>query len=486
MKKRTLFSLYTSAALILVSACGGTTEKGGDHVPTDKTYSVSELPKGTDYRTIVPSEYDSELLGRFVHTAETYRVCLERQRFSDEDLVGFQTFVSNKTSGVNQYGIEGLVNHSFATLQSFDEKKQRFSSRVAIQLLWNDTGKCDLVIDAVAQSSFPFNAPDFSGKKRVLFGAGQLVTFARSATKVPVGYFTRSTLKDDAIHIQKLIASYLGFADAINRSSFIADAADAANATSWHIVNDGNQILVGDDSLRIYTFAAAWQDIFKPRDLDRYHYYDDAFSKDSVATDSLLTIASAGTVPTFVDLAGNRYLIGSRKLESSVAICYSNESGLDVTKELVTSWTTFTSVSDPAGLHGKLKAANAAFVTEGVVTDTGCQVMISFRNETQYPFATSKANGYYAHEGRVRTSDNTLSKLPVIYINASNLSLAAKPDDLGAARHVSTVIQHEYAHFLGFRHSDNNSSLQSPAGSGTAWVSADDAFFNEYLKHWAK
>ena len=44
MKKRTLYSLYISAALIL-GACGTTTEKGGDHVPTDKTYNVIDLPK---------------------------------------------------------------------------------------------------------------------------------------------------------------------------------------------------------------------------------------------------------------------------------------------------------------------------------------------------------------------------------------------------------------------------------------------------------
>ena len=106
MKKRTLFSLYISTALILVSACGtSTTEKGGDHVPTDKTYNVSDLPNGSETRTIVPKEYDSELLARFVHIAETYRVCLARDKFSDADLVSFQTFVSNNASGINQYGL---------------------------------------------------------------------------------------------------------------------------------------------------------------------------------------------------------------------------------------------------------------------------------------------------------------------------------------------------------------------------------------------
>ena len=487
MKKRTLFSLYISTALILVSACGtSTTEKGGDHVPTDKTYNVSDLPNGSETRTIVPKEYDSELLARFVHIAETYRVCLARDKFSDADLVSFQTFVSNNASGINQYGLEGMINYSFATLQSFDAKKERFSSRVSIQLIWNDTGSCDLVIDTADGVSFPFNAPDFLGKKRVLFGGGQLVTLNRRSSKVPVGYFTRSSLQDDTVHLQKLIASYLGFANALEKSSYLADSADAASATTWNLVNGSNQILVGDDSLRIYTYAAAWQDIFKPRDLDRYHYYGDALGKGNSATDSLLTIGSVGTVPAFLDLPGNRYLIGARKLQGTVSICYENDSGFAVTKELVTSWTAFTTLGDAGGIHGKLKAANANFVFEGSVVETGCQIMISFRSESQYPFATNKANGFYAHEGSVKGSDGVASQLPVIYVNASNLSLTASPDGGGVARHVSTVIQHEYAHFLGFRHSENDSSLQSPAGTGTAWVTADDAFFNEYLKYWAQ
>jgi hypothetical protein len=485
MKKSSFYSLFIVATLMLANACGST-QKGGDHVPTDKTYSVIDLPKGSEARTIVPKEYDSELLARFVHIAENYRVCLVRDKFSDAELAGFQTFLSNNTSGINQYGLEGMINYSFASLQSFDAKKDRFSSRVSIQLVWNDTGSCDLVIDTADAVSFPFNISDFSGKNRVLFGSGQIVTLNFRSSIIPVGYFTRSTIQDDTIHLQKLIASYLGFADAIDKSSYIANGADAASASTWNLVNSGNQILVGDDSLRIYTYAAAWQDILRPRDLDRYHYYGDQLGKGNTVTDPLLTIESVGTVPAFQDLPGNRYLVGARKLQSSVAICFKDDSGLSITKELVSSWTEFTKFSDPYGIHGKLKTANSKFNIEGSVVETGCQLMISFRNESQYPFATNKANGFYAHEGTVKAGDGTASILPIIYVNASNLSLTPEAEGSGVARHIGTVIQHEYAHFLGFRHSDNNSSLQSPAGGGTAWVTTDDAFFSEYLKYWVQ
>jgi hypothetical protein len=485
MKKSFFYSLYIAASLFLASACGST-QKGGDHVPTDKTYNVIDLPKGSETRTIVPKEYDSELLARFVHIAENYRVCLVRDKFLDAELADFQAFLSNNTSGINQYGLEGMINYSFASLQSFDAKKDRFSSRVSIQLVWNDTGTCDLVIDTADAVSFPFNSSDFIGKNRVLFGSGQLVTLNFRSSMIPVGYFTRSTIQDDTIHLQKLISSYLGLADSIEKSSYIANDADAASATTWNLVNSASQILVGDDSLRIYTYAAAWQDILRPRDLDRFHYYGDQLGKGNTAADPLLAIASVGVVPEFQDLPGNRHLVGARKLRSSVAICFKDDSGLSITQELVSSWTKFTKFSDPDGIHGKLKAANANFNVEASVAETGCQLMISFRNESQYPFASNKANGFYAHEGTVKAGDGTVSKLPVIYVNAANLSLTPIADGSGVARHVSTVIQHEYAHFLGFRHSENNSSLQSTAGSGTAWVTADDTFFSEYLKYWVQ
>jgi len=484
MTYRILFTFCI--VLFLTGSCGSTTEKGGDHVPTDKTYSVLDLPKGSEFRTIVPTEYNTNLLARFVHIAETYRICFDKDQFVEGDIESFQNFVSNRSSAVNQYGIEGIINYTFATLQAFDPEKALFSSRVSIQLIWSDTSSCDFVIQFADQTSFPFNTTDFSGKKRVLLGAGQLITPSQQSSKIPVGYFVRSTNSDDLVHMQKLIASYLGFTDSSNESSYLFSKSDASTAETWNVVNANDQILVGDDSLRIYTFAAAWQNVLKPQDLDRFHYYDDVFGKGNVAIDPLLSIESIAEVPTFLDLPGNKFLIGARRLQDNLNVCFANDSGLVITKELVMDWTRFMTVTDSAGVHGKLHAIEPTFTPVGTVVTSNCQLFISFRNESQYPFVSSKANGFYAHEGTVKISDGTLTKIPVIYVNASNLSLSVLPDPTMAARHVSTVLQHEYAHFLGFRHSQQAASLQSPAGNGSGWVSADDGFFQEYLRYWVK
>lgn len=480
MRKHVLFILSALNVVSWSGGCGG--EKGGDHVPTDKTYPVAVIPVGASSRTITPREYETNVLGRFVHIAENYRLCLIKEQFTETELTGLQAYLSGKSAGINQYGLESLINQTFATLQSYDSNKPRFSTRTSLQVVWNDGGACDFLAGKLASTDFPFNHADFSGRKRVLFDAGQLTVEGGGSNAIPVGYLIAGSSADDRVQFQKLVASYLGFAESQSSTSYIHPEVTSASASSWNVVDSSNQILAGDDSLKIYSFAAAWYDIVKPTDLDRFHYYEDLFSPGAVATDPLLTISSAGTVPTFLDLPGNRYLNGARKMTGPLTVCFKDDADLGITAEMVTTWMSFASVKSADGLHGKLNVMDPAFSFDAAVSGTGCQLWIAFRNESQYPFAATKANGLYAQEGRVAGANNIASTVPVIYVNAANLSVSVDPILMTAARHVSSVMQHEYAHFLGFKHSAERSSLHAPAGTGTVWTEGDKAIFAEYLK----
>lgn len=462
--------------------CGG--EKGGDHVPTDKTYNIAAVPLGASSRTIVPREFETNVLGRFVHVAENYRLCLIREQFTEVELGALQAYLSGRSGGINQYGLESLINQTFATLQSFDSNKPRFSSRVALLVVWNDGGACDFIAGKRSTTDFPFNDPDFSGRRRVLFDAGRLTAADRSTNVIPVGYWVAGASADDRVQFQKLVASYLGFAESQTASSYIHPDVTSAAASSWHVVDSAGQLLAGDDSLKIYSFAAAWYDIVRPADLDRFHYYEDSFAPGAVASDPLLSVPSAGQTPSFLDLPGNRYLYGARKLTGPVTVCFKDESDLGITPAMVTSWMSFATAQNTEGLHGRLNAIDDEFSFEAVVGSAGCQLWLAFRTEAQYPFATLKANGIYAKEGRVAGANNIVSTIPVIYVNTTNLSVSEDPVLMTAPRHVSSVMQHEYAHFLGFRHSSDQGSLHAPAGNGTGWVEGDEAIFAEYIKYY--
>lgn len=473
-----------AASLLVVlhtGGCGGT-EKGGDHVPTDKSYAVSELPLGSTSRTIVPVEYETNMLGRFVHVAERYRLCLVTGQFTEADLSDLQEFMRQRTGSINQYGLEGLVNYSFAALQKFDGNKSRFSQRIALDVVWNDGGSCDLVVGKANVTEFPFNSADFAGKPRALFLAGQLVTANGTDNAVPVGYIASTSADDQRVQFQKVTASYLGFAESSTVGSFLHPDAAASNAKTWHVVDGENNILTGDDSMKIFSFAAAWYDILKPTDLDRFHYYEDSFAPGSVSVDPLLTLTEKVNPPTFQNLPGNRYLEGVRRFTGSVPVCFQNNSGQNISTAMVQAWTGFFSPGDPAGVHGQLKALDSEFAGSATLATTGCQLILAFRTEGQYPFDSVKANGLYAHEGRVATADGLASTVPVVYVNTSNLSLSTDPQLMTAARHVSAVLQHEYAHFLGFKHSNERGSLHAPAGTGASWTENDKAMFTEFLK----
>jgi hypothetical protein len=475
-------ALSFAVVLLHAGGCGGT-EKGGDHVPTDKSYAVSELPLGSTSRTIVPVEYDTNVLGRFVHVAERYRLCLMTGQFTEADLTDLQSSISRRIGAINQYGIEGLINYTFANLQKFDGNKPRFSQRVALQVVWNDGGACDLVVGKSTAADFPFTSADFSGRTRALFLAGQLVAASGADNAVPVGFLLASSTADQRIQFQKLTASYLGFAESQTTASYLHPDASALTASTWNVVDSDNNLALGDDSLKIYSFAAAWYEVLKPTDLDRFHYYEDSFAPGAVAVDPLLSLSGLATPPVFQDLPGNRYLEGARKLSGPVSVCYRDDSDQGITVDMVTAWTGFFSADDAGGVHGKLKGMDADFTGSAKLATTGCQLVFAFRTESQYPFSSVKANGLYAHEGRVAGPDNVATTVPVIYVNTSNLSLSTDATLMTSARHVSSVLQHEYAHFLGFRHSSERGSLHAPAGTGSMWTEGDKAIFIEYLKH---
>lgn len=99
----------------------------------------------------------------------------------------------------------------------------------------------------------------------------------------------------------------------------------------------------------------------------------------------------------------------------------------------------------------------------------GCQLLVLVRNQTQFPFAGRELNGLFSREGHVATAGGQALPLPLIYLNASTLSLGSHLEGDPAAKPMLTVFRHEFAHFLGFRHSTARASLLFPAGTNETW-----------------
>jgi hypothetical protein len=88
----------------------------------------------------------------------------------------------------------------------------------------------------------------------------------------------------------------------------------------------------------------------------------------------------------------------------------------------------------------------------------------------------------YAGAGSVRDKEGRSAALPIIWLNASNLVFKrdeAKVDQ--TKKFAGDVLQHEFAHWLGLKHSQNADSILSPAGYNSGWTTSDLVVLKKWL-----
>ncbi|MEZ4741429.1 MAG: matrixin family metalloprotease [Bdellovibrionota bacterium] len=465
-------------------------DKGGDHVPDDKTYIINKLPISAESDGISPLTYHSDYLRRYIHLSESYRICLDPDTFTDNDLKGFESFMKNKGKTTDSSGLQEVLNYALANLESYDNQQKKFSSRIDLNIIWGNDNHCDFLLTEKDESEFPFNHEDFSNLNRILFNRGQLKTEDEQSNRIAIGYIQSSENEDQNIRLQNLLAFYLGLAESHTTGSYINSQTDASTAEKgWFITSDDGKPLTNEETLRIYTYILAYADILNPKDLDTYHYYLDALDPDHNDTDvidSLLTMPTNMAPISFQDLIGNLYLNGVRQLNTEINICTSNQSNTEISSEWLTSYFSFINHMEEKTLAYHLNQLNSQFVLQAQINSANvCQLMVVFRQDTQFPFKDKKFNGLYTHEGSIKDSQGATTTIPVIYINTSNLEMNPTQTTTDK-KSVMLVLRHEFAHFLGMKHSSSIDSILSPAGYNETWKipGEDEPIFNEYIEYW--
>jgi hypothetical protein len=196
--------------------------------------------------------------------------------------------------------------------------------------------------------------------------------------------------------------------------------------------------------------------------------------------------AGAETAP-FAATVGNQYLRGVRRTAAGarLAVCFDDPAGAGVDAAAVAAYLAVSSAAAPDGLVHQIAASLPAFDLALKVATSGCALLVSFRNEQQYPFAETLTNGLYAHEGDVSDPSGTPSPIPVVYLNTDALELDPAVGAAGGKpQYAGLVLEHELAHYLGLKHSATDDSVLSPAGYHATWPESDRPMFDEYAWRW--
>lgn len=458
-----------TAVFLALAACGAPVDddkkKGGDHVPDGGTFEIAAVPDVLRGTGIAAREYKAEGLRQFLHVAERYQICMDPAEVPAADFAAIEARLKDQGEAVATRGLEGVVNYGLATLQKVKPQVARFSSRIAVDLVYTTmTSNCSFVVLRRPAAEFPFAQEKFAGKRAVFFNANQLKQRGapERVNDLPVGYVDASLDQaTTARAVQYLSAAYLGLGESPSESSYLNDNL-VANAT-WKVEG------LGPDAPILYAFALAYSDVLKPQDLSTFHYYADTLGYAAVATDTLLHVPVGSTPPKFQPVLGDARIDGVRLAYAPFAVCLSFDAATNPARADVGAALAFMSSATAGHLGAQLHAAEPAFDPKISIADAGapCGLLVAFRDQTQYPFAGAAFNGLYAHEGRVKDGAGAVSPIPVIYINTSNLSLGAAP--AGDNKWFGLVLEHETAHFMGLEHSSSTRSLLAPAGYNAAY-----------------
>jgi len=477
-------------AVVLLFSCGPKKEEadsGGDHAPEDKVYDLAAQPPGATATGIAAQEVRAPFLRRFLEFADHYHVCLDHTAFDDTTLAAVQSLVQVRNGAPAGFGIEGIVNYVLATVDHFRPGTKPASSRVEIDVVWPDAGICDLVVTRVPGTQFPFAGSDFSGLDKVLFWGNHLRSATGTLNHIPVAFVDQAlTGPDLPVAVQYLVGWYLGMAQSkIPASNLSATTSAETPGRGWQIADAAGTLRTDDDAQILYGFALVYRDVLKVADLDTLHNFQDQLLPSDQDQDTDLDMPANGANLTFAPALGNVYVNGARLIGNSVKVCVENVSGTAIDDTRLAAYFAFVAPDAAGSVISYLHDRQAAIATRVDLVTDGCNLLVYLKNTTQYPFATNKVNGLYAQEGTLRTKSGAVSTLPVIYLNAATLELDPAAQT-SSNKPINLVLQHEFAHFLGFKHSASSQSIMSPAGYYATWDMAggDDKIFDAFVAVW--
>lgn len=466
-----------------------TADKGGDHVPTGEIYSVPALPSSSDGVALTEKEGGSRYAQKVVRVSDSYALCLHTDGFTDAEAKDLDEALKTKGENLNHSGLEFVLNHALATIGRWFPGRGSFSSRTEFSIFREDGGNCHAIFLKATSSEFPFNESPFQNRHWVLLASGQLKDRQTRVNTVPVIYLRRDASEKSmqTIFVQAT-AAFVGLGDSRMDESLLNPELHPTEDLSFRIEKSNGQTILDDDAAIVYQFAGVYQDVLNPKDLGGLQHFSDRIAPGMVSTDPDLKLDGSTENLPFLDVFDSRYLRGVRTIPTEVRVCMQNVSDVVINDAWRESYLEFADSSRElrknGGLFFQLHSLDESFYAKAVVVTDRCHVLVLFKNKTQYPFNSQPAVGLYAHEGSVKDASGNLTKIPVIYMNASQI----EPDPAAAIslqrRVVSDVIQHEFAHFMGFQHSKSSSSILSAIGESRTWdVSGDDTkMFKDYLR----
>lgn len=494
LKLPILSFVTTLMTALFVGSCSN--QKGGDHVPELETYLVSSLPSPAFEPGLTAKEVSAQYFRRFVHISETYQICLPLDSFTTTEIQSLETKLNSKdTTSINKSGLETVINRVLATVSKYNSQRAKFSSRMDLRITDAVEGGCHVIFRRAGASEFPFNHSTYTQGNFALLYAGQLKTSDDRINKIPVIYLNSDlSAEEQTLAMRQSIGAFLGLGSSGESLSALNTNNKDSSALTYLLENTAGETNSNDDAAILYGFGLMYQDVLKPADLSSFQHYVDHISPGAIEDDKDIALPAGSAAVPYNDVQGSRYLEGVRKISGQVTICPRNLSNKSIADSYWSqeSYLDFTSVtSEPrnnAGLFYQLHAKNRTFAPTIQIASTGCQLLIVVKNQNQYPFAGNSYNGLFAHEGQIRGSDGVVLTIPVIYLNASNLTLEPENAATAQGRYIGDVLQHEFSHFLGLRHSTSSASILAPSGYNRSWdmQNGDGDILQAYLDRWAK
>ena len=488
-----LFAVLLIAQLF----AGCSNQKGGDHVPELETYSVPSLPSAAFQAGLTAREVSAQYFRRFVHISETYNICLPLDAFGTAEIQSLETaFKSKDAASINKSGLETVINRVLATVSKYNSQRSKFSSRIDIRVTDATEGGCHTILRKSSASDFPGGGNALEQRRFIIYYAGQLKTSDDRVNKIPVIYLNKDLSSDDQLLAMKQsVGAFIGLGSSGESQSLLnTDAAGSTSSLTYLLENSSGATNTNDDAAILYGFGLMYQDVLKPADLSSFQYYVDHLAPGAVEDDKDITQPSGSTNIAYTDVQGSRYIEGVRKVSTQITVCPLNLSN----KSISDSWWSqsnyldfTTNASEPrtsGGLFYQLHSKNATFAPAIQIASTNCNMLVVVKNQSQYPFANNTYNGLFVHEGQIRGNDGVVFSIPVIYLNASNLTLEPQNAATAQGRYIGDVLQHEFAHFLGFRHSTSSTSILAPSGYNRTWdmQNGDGDIMQAFLDRWSK
>ena len=465
-------------------------DKGGDHVPENRVYNIDQLPDSSISLGLTPKASDSKYSQDFVRISESYHLCLGSNDFSDFEASRLRLEVTKSSDDINLSGLESVLNRALSTINRWSPSRKKFSCRIELLVFKQDEGRCDAVFVKSDLGQFPFSQDSFAKSDWTFFAERQLKATDGQVNTVPVIYFNRSMSESEqAVAFTRSTAKLLGLGySSMDGSRLNPKIPGGTPRLTFHFEDSRGVTILDDDAAILYQFAAIYQDLLNPEDLGQAQLFVDRVLPGEPVMDSDLVLDMSTSNVTYKNIFDSRNLRGVRSIQNRVDVCFRNQSPSTIQEDWYARYLKFadtsTELSVNASIFFQMHKVDSTFQSKAVVASSNCQLLVIFRANSQFPFNRRPVAGLYAHEASISDASGTPSKIPLIYLNVSALELDPLLPLNPSMRRAEETLQHEFAHFLGFKHSRSSQSILSAIGDARTWdiAGSDTEMFKDYLR----